>query len=74
MLDEDAPGRTWTALQSLPASLRTVLILREVEQLPMGEVARRLRLSPVAAERRWMRAIVLITERLAHTERGSAGK
>ena len=34
----------------------------------MGEVARRLGLSRQAAEQRWTRAIVLMTERLAEME------
>jgi RNA polymerase sigma factor (sigma-70 family) len=59
---EDA--RTWAALQSLPARLRRVIELREIEGLAMAEVARRLGVSRRAAERRWMRAIVLMSERL----------
>jgi len=70
MTDEDTHARTLTALQSLPAPLRKILQLREVEGLPMGEVARRLGLSRQAAERRWTRAIVLMTERLAKTKVG----
>jgi DNA-directed RNA polymerase specialized sigma24 family protein len=69
-VDEGGHGRTWAALQGLPASLRKILLLREVEQLPMEEVAARLRLSRVAAERRWIRAIVHMTERLAEAELG----
>jgi DNA-directed RNA polymerase specialized sigma24 family protein len=71
--DEDAHARTWAALQSLPGPLKKILLLREVEGLQMGEVARRLGLSRRAAERRWARAIMLMTERLAKTElrRGS---
>jgi DNA-directed RNA polymerase specialized sigma24 family protein len=65
MTDEDTHARTLAALQSLPAPLRKILQLREIELLPMGEVARRLGLSRQAAERRWTRAIVLMTERLA---------
>ena len=34
----------------------------------MGEAARRLGLSRAVAERRWMRAIVLMTERLEKAE------
>jgi DNA-directed RNA polymerase specialized sigma24 family protein len=66
--DEDAHARTLAALHSLPAALRKILVLREVEGLPMEEVASRLRLSRPAAERRWMRAIVLMAERLAEKE------
>ena len=69
--DEDAHARTRAALQSLPAALRRILILREVEGLPMEEAARRLGLSRAAAERRWARAIVLVTERLAEMERSA---
>jgi DNA-directed RNA polymerase specialized sigma24 family protein len=66
--DEDAEARTLAALRSLPAGLRKILVLREVEGLAMGEAARRLGLSRRAAERRWMRAIVLMSERLADVE------
>jgi DNA-directed RNA polymerase specialized sigma24 family protein len=65
---EDAHARTLAALQSLPARFRKILVLREVEGLAVGEVARRLGLSRGAAERRWARAIVLMAERLAEME------
>jgi len=68
VIDEDRHARTWAVLQSLPARLRRILVLREVEGLPMGEAARRLGLSRAVAERRWMRAIVLMTERLEKAE------
>jgi DNA-directed RNA polymerase specialized sigma24 family protein len=71
MPDEDAHARTLAALRSLPAPLRKMLVLREVEGLSMEAVATRLGLSRVAAERRWMRAIVLMAERLAEMERDS---
>jgi RNA polymerase sigma factor (sigma-70 family) len=70
MTDEDAHARTLVALQSLPAPLRKILQLREVEGLPMEEAARRLGLSRQAAERRWTRAIVLMTKRLEKIEVG----
>jgi len=66
--DEGAHARTWAALQSLPGRFRKILLLREVEGLAMGEVARRLGLSRVAAERRWVRAVVLMSERLGEGE------
>ena len=66
---EGVHARTWAALQRLPGRFRKILLLREVEGLAMGEVARRLGLSRVAAERRWMRAIVLMAERLAASNR-----
>ena len=62
---EAAIEETWAALQGLPTRYKRILLLREVERLPMSEVATRLRLSRAAAERRWMRAIVLMSERLA---------
>jgi DNA-directed RNA polymerase specialized sigma24 family protein len=61
--------RTWAALQSLPAPLKTILLLRDVENLPMDEVAARLKLSRPDAERRWARAIVVMTGRLAKPRR-----
>jgi DNA-directed RNA polymerase specialized sigma24 family protein len=69
----DEHARTLTALQSLPGRLRKILVLREVEGLAMGEAARRLGVSRRAAERRWMRAVVLMAERLAEMERGGGG-
>jgi DNA-directed RNA polymerase specialized sigma24 family protein len=60
----DAQVRTLAALRSLPGRFRKILLLREVEGLAMGEVARRLGLSRGAAERRWARAVVLMSERL----------
>jgi RNA polymerase sigma factor CnrH len=74
MGDEDAHARTLAALQSLPAPLRKILQLREVEGLQMEEVARRLGLSRQAAERRWTRAIVLMAERLEKTELSRDGR
>jgi DNA-directed RNA polymerase specialized sigma24 family protein len=65
---EDAQARTLAALRSLPGRFRKILVLREVEGLAMGEVARRLGLSRGAAERRWARAIVLMSERLGERE------
>jgi RNA polymerase sigma factor (sigma-70 family) len=70
--DEDVAARTRAALQSLPARFRKILVLREVEGRPMEEVARRLGLSRQAAERRWTRAIVLMTERLETKPRRSS--
>jgi DNA-directed RNA polymerase specialized sigma24 family protein len=70
MADKDAHARTLAALQSLPAPLGKILLLREVEGLPIGEVAGRLGLSRVVAERRWARAIVLMSERLAEIAPG----
>jgi DNA-directed RNA polymerase specialized sigma24 family protein len=72
--DIGAQARTVAALRRLPSRFRKILLLREVERLPMEEVARRLRLSRDAAERRWARAIVLLTERLAKMERRGGGK
>jgi DNA-directed RNA polymerase specialized sigma24 family protein len=72
VINEDRHARTLAALQSLPARLRRILVLREVEGLPMGEAARRLGLSRHAVERRWACAIVLVSERLAEMGRGHA--
>ena len=74
MTDGDAHARTRAALQSLPAPLRKILQLREIDLLPMEEVARRLGLSRTAAERRWTRAIVLMTERLEKAELSRDGR
>jgi DNA-directed RNA polymerase specialized sigma24 family protein len=69
MTDEARNAQTFAVVQSLPAHLRRVLVLREVEQLPMGEVARRLGLSRRAVERRWIRAIDLFMRRVERMER-----
>jgi hypothetical protein len=71
--DEDAQARTLAVLRRLPAGLRKILVLREVEGLAMGEAARRLGLSRRAAERRWMRAVVLMSERLGEVEAVASG-
>ena len=68
--EEDVAARTLAALQSLPARFRKILVLREVEGLAMGEVARRLGLSRGAAERRWARAVVVMSERWGEGELG----
>jgi DNA-directed RNA polymerase specialized sigma24 family protein len=70
MTHEDADARTLAVLQSLPARLRKILVLREVEGLAMGEAAKRLGVSLAVAERRWMRAVVLVAERLGEAEGG----
>jgi DNA-directed RNA polymerase specialized sigma24 family protein len=62
--DLTADARTWAALNSLPRPLKEILLLREVERLPMPGVAMRLKISRATAERLWVRAIVLMTERL----------
>jgi DNA-directed RNA polymerase specialized sigma24 family protein len=67
--DIGAQARTVAVLRRLPSRFKKILLLREVERLPMEEVARRLGLSRRAAERRWARAIVLMSERLAKKER-----
>jgi DNA-directed RNA polymerase specialized sigma24 family protein len=72
VINEDRHARTLAALQSLPARFRKILVLREVEGLAMGEAARRLGLSRHAAERRWARAVVLMSKRLAKVERQSS--
>jgi len=72
VIDEDRHARTRAALESLPARLGRILVLREVEWLAMGEAAKRLGLSRQAAERRWARAVVLMTERLGEVELGHA--
>jgi DNA-directed RNA polymerase specialized sigma24 family protein len=64
MTDDDALTQTRTALQNLPMRLRRILVLCEVEGLAMGEAAMRLGLSREAAERRWARAVVALSERL----------
>jgi RNA polymerase sigma factor (sigma-70 family) len=68
--DEDRRAETQAALESLPARYRKILVLHDVEGLSMGEIARRLGVSRAAAERRWMRAIVLVAERLKRVEGG----
>jgi RNA polymerase sigma-70 factor (ECF subfamily) len=69
--DEDAQARTLEALRGLPARFRKILVLREVEGLAMREVARRLGLSRGAAERRWARAVVVMSERLGELGRST---
>jgi RNA polymerase sigma factor (sigma-70 family) len=69
----DADARTQAALESLSGRYRKILVLHDVEGLAMEEIAGRLGVSRAVAERRWMRAIVALSERLGEVERGSGG-
>lgn len=52
------------ALAALPEPLREVLVLRGIEQMPNGEVARRLELSDSAVTRRFQQALQQLRETL----------
>ena len=52
------------ALAALPEPLREVLVLRGIEQMPNGEVARRLELSDSAVTRRFQAALQQLREAL----------
>ena len=53
------------AIQSLPGHYRTILLLRDVEELTIGEIAEREALSREAAKARLRRARLMIREYLA---------
>lgn len=53
------------ALESLPAMYREILLLRDMEQLTIGETAERLDITREAAKSRLHRARVLVREYLA---------
>jgi RNA polymerase sigma-70 factor (ECF subfamily) len=53
-----------TEMRRIPPLLRTVFMLREVDQLPMGEVADRLGISVAAAKSRLLRARAELKARL----------
>jgi RNA polymerase sigma factor (sigma-70 family) len=63
--DDNTQRETQKALHNLPAHLRKILVLREIDRLPMEDVAARLGINRTEAERRWARAIELLTRRLA---------
>ena len=52
------------ALESLPAIYREVILLRDMEQLTIGETAERLALTPEAVKSRLHRARTLVREYL----------
>jgi RNA polymerase sigma factor (sigma-70 family) len=52
------------ALAGLDADERAVVVLRGIEQLPNGEVARLLGVDDSLATRRWQRALVRLKELL----------
>ena len=51
-------------IRRMPPILRTVLVLRDLEELPMDDVAARLGISLVAAKSRLMRARAELRQRL----------
>ena len=60
-------------IRSIPALLRSVVLLRDVEELPIGEVANRLGISVSAAKSRLLRARIEVRQRvLRHC--GSSGR
>lgn len=54
------------ALESLPAMYRDILLLRDMEQLTIGEAAERLGITPEAVKSRLHRARALMREYLQH--------
>jgi RNA polymerase sigma-70 factor (ECF subfamily) len=52
-------------IRRIPPLLRSVFLLREVQELPMPEVARRLGISVAAAKSRLLRARIELRERLS---------
>ena len=62
------------AIASLPATLRDVLVLRDVEGLDAPRVARELKLSEAAVKSRLHRARLHLRERLAAHAEGRRGK
>jgi RNA polymerase sigma-70 factor (ECF subfamily) len=52
-------------IRRIPPLLRSVFLLREIEQLPMPDVARRLGISVAAAKSRLLRARIELRARLA---------
>jgi len=58
-------------LESLPEDYREVIILRNLEQLPHDEVARRMGRSPGAVRMLWVRALQELKKRFQNQERVS---
>ncbi|MBA2676315.1 MAG: sigma-70 family RNA polymerase sigma factor [Ramlibacter sp.] len=61
------------ALESLPAMYRDILLLRDMEQLTIGEAAARLGITREAAKSRLHRARTLVREYLQPTSSAPAG-
>jgi RNA polymerase sigma-70 factor (ECF subfamily) len=57
-------ARLMQALQRLPEDYRTVLDLRNLQELPFAEVARRMARSPEAVRKLWTRAVARLRDEL----------
>lgn len=68
----DERGRLVEALGELPPSLRAVVVLRDVYDLPHREIAKELGISQGAAKVRLHRARTLLRERIFPRRRGEA--
>lgn len=60
-------------INRIPPLLRNVFLLRDVQQLPMPEVAERLGISVAAAKSRLLRARIELRERVSKYEAGRKG-
>ncbi len=56
------------ALQRLPEDYREVLVLRDLEELPFAEVARRMGRSVDAVEKLWLRALARLKRTIGGTD------
>ena len=61
---QEITGLVATEIRKLPALMRNVLLMRDVDELPMPEVAERLGVSIVAAKSRLLRARMELRNRL----------
>lgn len=57
-------ARLGDALERLPADYRDVIVLRQVEGLPFGEVSRRLGRTEDSVQKLWVRALVALRKAL----------
>jgi RNA polymerase sigma-70 factor (ECF subfamily) len=64
LLRKEQELRLADALQRLPADYRDVILLRNLERLPFGEIATRMGRSRPAVQMLWMRALVALQELL----------
>jgi RNA polymerase sigma-70 factor (ECF subfamily) len=55
-------------LDSLPEDYRTVIVLRNVEDLPHEEIARRMNRSPAAVRMLWLRALTELRKHLVEAD------
>jgi RNA polymerase sigma-70 factor, ECF subfamily len=66
VIDSELKGVLRREIRRIPSLLRNVLVLRDVQELPMTDVAERLKITVPAAKSRLLRARFELKERMMH--------